>query len=108
MIRAFVGRIGDEMIVDLPDAEIEKIVLADLKRIININEKPEFTVITRFKEDRPQYRVGHQERIEAARAEIKGEFPLVKLVGASYDGVGLPDCVDQGKAAVREIIDELF
>ena len=108
LIRAFVGRIGDEAIVDLPDAEIEKIVLADLKRIINITEKPDFTVITRWKEDRPQYRVGHQERIEAARAEIRDEFPLVKLVGASYDGVGLPDCVDQGKAAVREVIDQLF
>ena len=108
LIRAFVGRIGDETIVDLPDAEIEKIVLTDLKRIINIKEKPEFTVITRWKEDRPQYRVGHQERIEAARAEIQDEFPLVKLVGASYDGVGLPDCVDQGKAAVHEIIEELF
>ena len=65
-------------------------------------------MITRWKNDRPQYRVGHQERIEAARAEIQSEFPLVKLVGASYDGVGLPDCVDQGKAAVQEIIEELF
>ena len=108
LIRAFVGRIGDETIVDLPDAEIEKIVLTDLKRIINIKEKPEFTVITRWKEDRPQYRVGHQERIDAARAEIQDDFPLVKLVGASYDGVGLPDCVDQGKAAVQEVIEELF
>jgi oxygen-dependent protoporphyrinogen oxidase len=108
LIRAFVGRIGDETIVDLPDAEIEKIVLTDLKRIIDIKGKPDFTVITRWKNDRPQYRVGHQERIEAARAEIQSEFPLVKLVGASYDGVGLPDCVDQGKAAVEEIIEELF
>ncbi len=108
LIRAFVGRIGDETIVDLPDAEIEKIVLADLKRIIDIKGKPDFTVITRWKNDRPQYRVGHQKRIEAARAEIQSEFPLVKLVGASYDGVGLPDCVDQGKAAVQEIIEKLF
>ena len=36
LIRAFVGRVGDETIVDLPDAEIEKIVLADLRRIIDI------------------------------------------------------------------------
>ncbi len=79
LIRAFVGRIGDEMIVDLPDAEIEKIVLADLKRIININEKPEFTVITRWKEDRPQYRVGHQERIEAARAEIQRRISACEI-----------------------------
>lgn len=108
LIRAFVGRVGDEAIVDLPDAEIEKIVLDDLSGIIDIKGKPDFTVITRWKKDRPQYRVGHKQRVEAARQELADKFPHVKLAGASYEGVGLPDCVDQGKAAVAEVIDELF
>ena len=82
LIRAFVGRVGDEAIVDLPDAEIEKIVLADLGKIMNIKGKPDFTVITRWKKDRPQYRVGHKQRIEAAREELKSKFPHVKLAGA--------------------------
>lgn len=108
LIRAFVGRVGDEAIVDLPDTEIEKIVLNDLSSIIDIKGKPDFTVITRWKEDRPQYRVGHKKRIESARNELAVEFPQVKLAGASYAGVGLPDCVDQGKAAVAEVIKDLF
>ncbi|MEK5040675.1 protoporphyrinogen oxidase [Sporosarcina sp. FSL K6-3457] len=108
LIRAFVGRVGDEAIVDLPDAEIEKIVLADLSKIIEITGKPDFTVVTRWKKDRPQYRVGHKQRIEAARLELRAKFPQVKLAGASYNGVGLPDCIDQGRAAVREVMDELF
>ena len=108
LLRAFVGRAGDEAIVDLPDAEIEKIVLADLEKIIGIKGKPDFTVITRWKKDRPQYRVGHKQRVIEARKELEAKFPNVKLAGASYTGVGLPDCVDQGKAAVKEIIEELF
>lgn len=108
LLRAFVGRPGEDAIVDLPDAEIERIVLEDLGKIITIKGKPDFSVITRFKEDRPQYRVGHRQRIDAARAELKKEFPNVKLAGASYDGVGLPDCVNQGKAAVDEVIADLF
>lgn len=108
LLRAFVGRVGEEAIVDLPDGEIERIVLEDLGKIITIKGKPDFTVITRFKEDRPQYRVGHRQRIDAARAELKNAFPNVKLAGASYDGVGLPDCIDQGKAAVEEVIADLF
>ena len=108
LIRAFVGRVGDEAIVDLPDAEIERIVLADLGDLIDIKSKPDFSVITRWKEDRPQYRVGHKQRIESAREELKEKFPQVKLAGASYEGVGLPDCVDQGKAAVKEVLEELF
>jgi len=108
LIRAFVGRVGDEAIVDLPDAEIEKIVLADLGRVMNITGKPDFTVITRWKKDRPQYRVGHKQRIAAARAELESKFPQVKLAGASYSGVGLPDCIDQGKAAMKEVLEDLF
>lgn len=108
LIRAFVGRVGDEAIVDLPDAEIEKIVLADLGRVMNITGKPDFTVITRWKKDRPQYRVGHKQRIAAARAELESKFPQVKLAGASYNGVGLPDCIDQGRAAVNEVLEDLF
>ena len=108
LIRAFVGRVGDEAIVDLPDAEIEKIVLADLGQVMNITGKPDFTVITRWKKDRPQYRVGHKQRIAAARAELESKFPQVKLAGASYNGVGLPDCIDQGRAAVKEVLEDLF
>lgn len=108
LIRAFVGRVGDEAIVDLPDAEIEKIVLDDLGRVMNITGKPDFTVITRWKKDRPQYRVGHKQRIAAARAELESKFPQVKLAGASYNGVGLPDCIDQGRAAVKEVLEDLF
>ncbi|MCG7344319.1 protoporphyrinogen oxidase [Sporosarcina sp. ACRSL] len=108
LLRAFVGRVGEDAIVDLPDDEIERIVLEDLGKIMTIKGKPDFTVITRFKEDRPQYRVGHRERVDAARAELKEAFPNVKLAGASYDGVGLPDCINQGKAAVEEVIADLF
>ena len=75
---------------------------------MNIKGKPDFTVITRWKEDRPQYRVGHKERIAKAREELKSTFPQVKLAGASYDGVGLPDCIDQGKAAMKEVLGDLF
>lgn len=108
LIRAFVGRPGDAEIVGLSDVEIERIVLEDLRQLIRIKGEPDFSVITRWTDDRPQYRVGHKERIANARAELKEKFPTVKLAGASYDGVGLPDCVDQGKAAVREVLEELF
>ncbi|CAM3263443.1 protoporphyrinogen oxidase [Filibacter tadaridae] len=108
LLRAFVGRAGDQAIVDLSDSEIEKIVLADLSKIIGIKGKPDFTVITRWKEDRPQYRVGHKQRIEAARVELRTKFPTVLLAGASYNGVGLPDCIDQGVAAMKEVVKKLF
>ena len=52
--------------------------------------------------------VGHRERVANAKKEIQEQFPMIKLAGSSYEGLGLPDCVDQGKAAGNEIIEDLF
>lgn len=107
LLRAFVGRIGEEAIVDLPDDEIEQIVLSDLRKIFEINDDPEFSIITRWKDDRPQYRVGHKKLIADAKEQLRIAFPNVELAGASYEGVGLPDCIDQGKAAADRVIQRL-
>lgn len=107
LLRAFVGKIGDEAIVDLSDEEIEERVLKDLQKMMTIHRRPAFSIVTRFKEDRPQYRVGHATRVQEEKDQLREVFPLVKLAGASYEGVGLPDCVNQGRAAAREVLDEL-
>lgn len=108
LLRAFVGRIGEEAIVDLPDNEIEKIVLDDLGKIFEINGEPEFSIVTRWKDDRPQYRVGHKQLIAKAKEELRASFPNVELAGASYEGVGLPDCIDQGQAAANSVMQRLM
>lgn len=108
LLRGFVGRAGDESAVELSDSELEKIVLADLRKTININQEPLFSVVTRWKNASPQYVVGHKERVAKAKKEIKEQFPMIKLAGSSYEGLGLPDCVDQGKAVVNEVLEDLF
>ncbi|AYC30163.1 protoporphyrinogen oxidase [Paenisporosarcina cavernae] len=108
LMRGYVGRAGDEAIVDLSDKEIEKVVLDDLRKTTKIDGDPLFTVVTRWKEAMPQYVVGHQDRVQRVKADLATKLPHVKLAGSSYEGLGLPDCVDQGKAMTRELLDELF
>lgn len=107
LIRAFVGKVGEETVVDLCDEEIKEVVLRDLGKMMKIHQEPEFSIVTRFKEDRPQYRVGHQTLIAEEKKALSEAFPRVELAGASYEGVGLPDCVNQGKAAVQKVLEYL-
>ena len=104
LLRAFVGRVGEEHYVEYDDDTLVDIAKRDLGKIFTIQGEPNFSVVTRFKEDRPQYRVGHKERVAHARRQLNEVFPMIQLAGASYDGVGLPDCVDQGEAAAERII----
>ncbi|WP_433748709.1 protoporphyrinogen oxidase [Falsibacillus pallidus] len=107
LLRCYVGRAGDEAVVDLSDEEIEQIVLDDLKKTMDITMKPEFSIVSRWKEAMPQYTVGHKERMETIYRNIENELPGVFVAGSSFEGLGLPDCIDQGEAAVAKTLQYL-
>lgn len=103
LLRCYMGRPDDQTVVDLSDEEITQIALNDLKRTMKIKSQPEFSVVTRWKNKMPQYTVGHRERILKAREEVRNHLPGVYLAGSSYEGVGVPDCIEQGEKAVQQI-----
>ncbi|MFE8696294.1 protoporphyrinogen oxidase [Cytobacillus sp. FJAT-53684] len=108
LLRCYVGRPGDEAVVDVSDDEMVKIVLNDLNKTMNITMAPEFSVISRWKDSMPQYTVGHKDRIEKVTNQLTTELPGVYLAGSSYDGLGMPDCIDQGEKAVQQVLSFLF
>ncbi|MFC4182219.1 protoporphyrinogen oxidase [Saccharococcus thermophilus] len=107
LLRCYVGRPGDEEIVEQSDDEIVRVVMDDLNKIMRINGRPEFFVISRWKRAMPQYTVGHKERLAKIKDKMAAELPGVFLAGCSYEGLGLPDCIDQGENAVRAVLDYL-
>ena len=104
LLRCYVGRPGDEVVVEQSDAELIKIVLDDLNKTMNIETEPEFTVISRWKEAMPQYTIGHTMRVKELKLALQAELPGVFVAGSSYEGVGIPDCIDQGEAAVEKVL----
>ncbi|WP_010529885.1 protoporphyrinogen oxidase [Lentibacillus jeotgali] len=107
LVRCYVGRPDDQSVVDLSDDEIVDIVLNDLNKTMNITAKPEFSVISRWQDAMPQYTVGHTERIANVRESMRQELPGVFMAGSSYEGVGIPDCIDQGEKAVADVLEYL-
>ncbi len=107
LLRCYVGRPTDQSVVDLSDEEITEIVLNDLNKTMNITQKPEFSVITRWQNAMPQYTVGHKERIAKVREEANRELPGLFLAGSSYEGIGVPDCIGQGEQAVADVLEFL-
>lgn len=107
LLRSYVGKPNDQAAVDLSDEEIINIALRDLNKTMNITEKPLFHVVTRWKQAMPQYNVGHIERMKSVKESLAKELPGVFLAGGSYEGVGIPDCIDQGEAAVKKVLEFL-
>lgn len=107
LLRSYVGKPDDQEVVHLSDDEIVNIVMKDLNQIMDIKEKPEFFVVSRWNKMMPQYNVGHLEMMETVKNSLTEELPGVFLAGGSFEGVGIPGCIDQGENAVKKVVNFL-
>lgn len=105
LLRVYVGRPDDQEIVTYSDQEIIDIIRQDLVKVMNIEADPEFSMVTRWQHLMPQYIVGHKEKISQVNQTIASDFPGMVLAGASYNGVGLPDCIADGTQAAADLLD---
>ncbi|MHB9097448.1 MAG: protoporphyrinogen oxidase [Syntrophales bacterium] len=102
LIRSFVGGGHHEELVSLGDAELVATVREELREIIGLTAEPVFSRTYRWFRGMPKYTVGHLERIEAID-DKRQEHPGLFLIGASYRGIGIGDCVKSGFDAAAAI-----
>jgi protoporphyrinogen/coproporphyrinogen III oxidase len=101
LVRAFVGGSRTPEALEQDDAGLVAMARAELADILGISAAPEFTRVYRWPYANPQYDVGHQERIAAIEA-LCPEGLL--LAGGAYGGVGIPDCIRQGREAAERAL----
>ncbi len=104
LLRCYVGHSDDQISVMLPDKELIAAVRKDIKDTMGIEAEPLFTEITRLNQSMPQYPVFHLEQMHRFRERLNNKMPGVWITGAAFDGVGLPDCIRQGKEAAQNIM----
>jgi protoporphyrinogen/coproporphyrinogen III oxidase len=102
LVRASVGRYGEEPALHRPDHELLDIVHTELSTLVGARlPGPVDARVQRWGGALPQYPVGHVERVAALRATLPA---TVALAGAGYDGVGIPVCVRSGETAADDVL----
>jgi protoporphyrinogen/coproporphyrinogen III oxidase len=102
LLRASVGRFGDDRPDSWSDGEVVERVWDELGLLLGHSEDPLESMVARWPGSFPQYRVHHPLRtagIGAAVARLGG----IAVAGAAYRGVGIPACIASGRAAARAI-----
>jgi oxygen-dependent protoporphyrinogen oxidase len=102
LLRCFVGSHRPDALAGTDEAVIGA-ARADLAATIGVRGAPIIGQVRRFPDLMPHYTVGHLDRVAAATDALAG-LPGVILAGAPYRGVGLPDCISQGRAAAAEVV----
>lgn len=106
LVRTFVGGTGQEDLVELGDDALVGLSREELAELMGLTAEPMFTRIFRWVKGRPQYDVGHLDRVakmEALADRVGGLY----LTGSAYRGSGVPDCVKQGIETVEKMLKAL-
>jgi oxygen-dependent protoporphyrinogen oxidase len=90
----------------LADAALVAAARADAEATLRIGGAPLLVRVARYERTMPRYTVGHLPRVAEVEAAM-ASWPAVTVAGASYRGVGLPDCITQGRAAAGRVLERL-
>ena len=102
-IRTMLGGGRDYKTPFLPDDELSKLTLDELRITMALNAAPELTRIFRHEKAIPMYTLGHSERL--ARLDYaEKKYPGLFFTGNAYRGVGLNDCVKESYLVAEKII----
>lgn len=103
LIRAFIGRAGDDDVLRHTDAELLHMVRTELHDVLGITAEPLLYRIFRWPQAMPQYTLGHLNRIATIERRLTGH-PGLYVAGNAYRGIGLPDCIASGEAAADKAL----
>jgi oxygen-dependent protoporphyrinogen oxidase len=107
VLRAFLGGINQEAMMDEPDNVLVATVRRELseilgRRVIGPHIEPEHTQVNRWRRSMAQYAVGHQDRMKRINEHVAA-LPGLALAGNAYDGIGIPDCIRLGRQAAKRM-----
>ena len=101
LARAFIGA-GRGGARDASDEALAEVTHRDVTETLGIRGRPVLVRISRFPGAMPHYTVGHLDRVAAAEAAL-APFAALRIAGGAYRGVGLPDCIAQGRAVAADV-----
>lgn len=106
LLRIFLGGALRPEVVDRSDEALLEMATVELRDLLGWRGKrANWQAIMRWREAMPQYLVGHVDRMRELQQQLAA-VPNLKLCGAAYDGVGIPQCARGGRRAAEELLNQ--
>jgi oxygen-dependent protoporphyrinogen oxidase len=106
LLRGFFGGGRDQTAMDLSDRELVDLALKELSEILGPLPAPALERVYRWSEATPQVEVGHKESLTVIEG-ILNRFPGLEIAGNGIRGVGIPDCIADGRRAAESVLRHL-
>lgn len=103
LVRGFLGRAGEQQMLNGSDDELVQMVRDEISRTGNITGDPVLTRVVRLNAASPQYTLGHLDRIARIEQAVTS-IPGLEITGNMLRGVGIPDAIAAGELASATIL----
>lgn len=103
LLRVFFGG-GAPELLEMDEAALVQAVTDELHSLLGIEAAPLGWQMSRWPNAYPQAEVGHLARVAAIEAALP---PGLYVTGSAYRGVGVPDCIAQGRETARAAAERL-
>ena len=100
VVRASVGRVGEELTLQREDRDLVDSVLSELRAALGEVPPVLDSRVTRWGGGLPQYAPGHLDLVDRLRRSLPAGLAVA---GAAFDGVGVPAVIRSGQLAAQEI-----
>ena len=104
LLRGFLGGVRDPRVGERSDDELIDGAHATFAGLLGLDRRPHLARVYRWNRANPQHNVGHLARVAAIEARLAG-CPGLFVTGAGFRGVGIPDCVADGRRTARASIE---
>jgi protoporphyrinogen/coproporphyrinogen III oxidase len=100
LMRTFLGGARDPRALEQSDRELIARSLAAVQPLLGITGDPLLTRVYRWERANAQHEVGHLERMTAIEGALD-RHPGLFVTGSGFRGVGIPDCIADGRSTAR-------
>ena len=102
LLRCFFSSSRMPELLSHSDEDFQNMARQELKDILGLAAQPLFARTFRWDRAMAQYETGHLDRV-AEMEKTLAELPGLYVIGNSFHGIGVPDCIKSARLAVEKI-----
>lgn len=102
MLRCFFSSSRMPDLLTHSEEALQQIARQELKEILGLNAEPIFARTFLWDRAMAQYETGHLDRV-AEMEKMIATMPGFHIIGNSFHGIGVPDCIKSARQAVEQI-----
>ena len=89
-------------LLEKTDKELTQLAFHELNQQMGIKESADYVHLWKARHAIPQYNLGHSDEVKQLSEKIRSSLPQLHLIGMSYHGVAVNDCIFHAKDLVNQ------